>query len=153
VSYNPETGCFRWVGRGKGRRVGEAAGHLEGLGYVSISIDGKRYKAHRLVWLYVHGYLPKQPVDHINCIKNDNRIANLRLATHFLNNGNVPSYNKTGFKGVTYKRQRTSYKKWRAQITIGGKPIYLGYFATPEEAHAAYSVAAKSYFGEFARTD
>ncbi len=151
LSYDEATGVFHWIGSGKGRVVGSVAGHLDGLGYVSISVNSKRYKAHRLAWLYVYGCLPNQPLDHRNCIRHDNRIANLRLATHFLNNGNVRSYNKFGFKGVSYHPKRTSYKKWRAQIMVRGEPIYLGHFATPEEAHEAYVLAAKKHFGEFAR--
>jgi hypothetical protein len=77
LDYDPETGEFRHGGRylaGRQRR----AGCLDSGGYMMISVDYRRYKAHRLAWFYVHGQWPCGQIDHINHIKTDNRIANLR---------------------------------------------------------------------------
>jgi hypothetical protein len=96
------------------------------------------------------GRWPYGELDHINGEKADNRFANLREATHSQNCHNIrrrPKTNTTGFKGVTYfARCRT----FRAKIHVDGRYLSLGYFATAEEAHAAYCAAATEHFGEFA---
>jgi hypothetical protein len=90
-------------------------------------------------------------IDHRNTIRSDNRWKNLRAVTRTQNNANLPRLksNTSGFKGV-YFCQNTS--RWRARVHMHNKMMCLGRFDTPEEAHAAYAVAAKKYFGEFART-
>lgn len=147
LDYNPETGVFRWkVGRGP-KRVGDVAGCLDN-GYVYICIDGHNYLAHRLAWLYQFGFIGEDHIDHSNLKRDDNRISNLRLANHSKNRANSAKQpnNTSGFKGVVKKANR-----WRAQITCNNKTRYLGSFATPTEAHAAYLAAATAAFGEFAR--
>src|SRR3954470_6742060 len=87
LRYDPDTGDFIWTAKSsaKARNVlGDRAGHIDSQGYRLIYIDGKRYRAHWLAWMYVHGYLPKL-VDHKNGHRSDNRIANLREATVSLN--------------------------------------------------------------------
>lgn len=88
-------------------------------------------------------------VDHINGDTLDNRRSNLRLATNAQNvmNSGVRADNHSGFKGVSRSRSG-----WVARVTLSGKTTYLGWFKTPEEAHAAYSASAKVMHGEFART-
>ena len=91
-----------------------------------------------------------EQVDHINHDTVDNRKSELRLCTHSQNSHNQGrnSKNTSGYKGVHwYKRD----KKWQAQIKLNGKKIHLGYFSTPEEAHAAYCKAALELHGEFAK--
>lgn len=99
------------------------------------------------------GYLEKRQCDHINGDTLDNRHSNLRMATHSENMRNRPMMktNKSGFKGV-YLRKGKKENPWRAEIQKDKKRITLGYFPTPEDAHAAYATAAKQLFGEFART-
>jgi hypothetical protein len=91
----------------------------------------------------------KREVDHINGNKLDNRIENLRICTRAENQRNVRMIrsNKSGFKGVA-KHQKS--ERWRAQIQVNKKQIFLGIFDTPEEASAAYVEAAMKYFGQFA---
>ena len=112
-------------------------------------ILGQKVFVHRVVFLYHHGYIPKS-VDHINGVRTDNRIENLRPATSTENNRNrvIHKNNACGFKGVYLDKRRNN---WVASITIGYKAKFLGSFGTPEEAHAAYLKAASLKFGEFAR--
>lgn len=88
--------------------------------------------------------------DHIDGNSLNNVRSNLRLATKAQNNRNMkkPSHNTSGYKGVSWRKNAG---RWRAYIFINNKQIHLGYFDTPEEAHAAYCEAAKELHGEFAR--
>ncbi len=155
-AMDPETGGLTWkverrVGRGKGRLMriaGDPAGFMGSNGYQMISVGRERFPAHRIVWLIVHGDWPGGEIDHINGVRDDNRPCNLRVATGNQNRANTPSRAKSGLKGVTRPKQTTRYV---AQITVDGKNCYLGCFKTAEDAHAAYSVAARAAFGEFAR--
>lgn len=135
LQYDPETGIFTWISPRKGVTVGSVAGKIE-KGYVSIKIDQSYYRAHRLAWLYVYGSFPEQELDHINRIRSDNRIVNLREASRSLNCANKASTTSTGLKGVTRKNGA-----FQAQIKRGGVNQYLGCFPSAEEAHAAYLTA------------
>ena len=143
LSYDQETGEFRWSLGGKGTGgPGSVAGHVS-RGYVRICVAGHMYQAHRLAWLYVHGEWPVDQIDHINGEKIDNHIANLREATASENGGNqrkAASNNKAGLLGVSWYKQR---KKFKAQIKLNGKTKHLGMFSTSEQAHQAYLVAKR----------
>lgn len=142
-NYDPETGVFtRRVGRRAGTKAGDIAGSVKPSGYRSIWI-GANYMAHRLAWLYVHGTWPDGQVDHINQIKTDNRLANLRVVTHAQNMENRLPYrtNSTGLRGV-YRRKTQPDHLFYAAIKVNRKTINLGAFRTAEEAHAAYCAAA-----------
>lgn len=149
LDYDPDTGIFRWKQSFVHRVKGGVAG-ADVRGYVVIQIDGVRIRAHRLAWLWVHGSYPIALLDHINAVRSDNRIANLRNATHSQNSANRQNRpdNKVGLKGVYRHKARESYV---AEIVKEGERMYLGSFATPELAHEAYVKAAKELFGEFAR--
>ena len=140
IQYDPQTGQFTWRVNGKGRfqRVGKIAGTLTEKGYLKICADCKAYRAHRLAWFYVHEVWPPDEIDHINRNKTDNRIANLRLATHVENCQNMPLRrdNKYGVPGITYHGDRRK-KRWQAKIRINGVLKYLGYYHTIDEAKAA----------------
>jgi hypothetical protein len=148
LHYNPETGEFTWrTDCNKGIAV-EKAGLIDpSNGYLRINIWNVLYYGHRLAWLFSTGEWPESALDHINGIKTDNRISNLRLASQRLNARNTLGRSKTGFKGV-YKDK----KNFVAQICVDGRKKHLGTFDTPEEAHIAYVDAAKLHFGEFANT-
>jgi len=89
VTYDPLTGIFRWrVTRGCAK-AGAVAGGPEKKGYLRISIDGRRFKAHRLAWLYVKGCWPVDQIDHENGRNADNRFDNLREANNPLNSANA----------------------------------------------------------------
>lgn len=126
LSYDKDTGIFTWV-EPIGRRsvVGKTAGSDNGQGYLVISIDKKRYRAHRLAWFYVYGYMPENQLDHINRIKDDNRIDNLREIGQTCSNRNrgIGVNNNSGIKGVGYLKDS---RKWRVVIKIDNKTYSLG---------------------------
>jgi len=148
LSYDEETGVFTWIVRRKTARLGDVAGCIKKCGYRVIGIDGQHYRAHRLVWLYVHGEWPIGDLDHKDTVKDNNRITNLRIATLSQNSANKRALNKTRLKGVTFLPR---CNKWQAAIGKDGKVIYLGLFHSAEAANAAYFTAANNLFGEFAR--
>jgi hypothetical protein len=128
--------------------VGSKAGSVNAKGHVNLQIDGKLYAAHRLVFLLFNGYLPKE-VDHINRVKTDNQIENLRACSSSNNKGNISLLrnNKSGYRGVSLNRRSG---KWHAQIKVYGIQTYLGRFDSAEEAAVEYNRAAIKHFGEFA---
>lgn len=141
LNYDPETGVFT-------RKEGKEAGSVYNHGYRMISIDGKRYMAHRLAWLYMTGSMPIKCIDHKDCIKTNNAFKNLRETTTIQNAQNVrsaSSNNTHGFLGVSFNKV---IGKYFSRIHLNGKSNYLGVFNTPEEAHAAY-IAAKRELHEF----
>jgi hypothetical protein len=87
--YNPETGLFNWLRAGLTRAPKKIiAGCSDANGYCVIRINGKQYKAHRLVWLYIYGELPEREIDHINGNPSCNVLSNLRLTTRLENGKN-----------------------------------------------------------------
>ena len=147
LHYNQKTGEFHWLVKPASRtHIGDLAGCKETeRGYWVIGIAGKIYKAHRLAWLYVYGYLPEY-LDHKNRNRMDNRISNLREATKPQNGGNAYGRKEGKLKGAYWHKRA---KRWTSHINIKGKFVWLGQYATEEEAHAAYCKAAKVKFGEF----
>lgn len=165
LDYNPETGVFIWMPRSiqvdrkeinkswntKYARKQAGSAYKKGnTNYLYITIYDKHYYAHRLAFLYMIGEWPEKNIDHVDGDGLNNKWNNLRLADPRENGANRgPQANNTsGFKGVSFDKSRNLY---RAVITVEGKTKHLGRFAIPEEAHAAYAIAAKKYFGEFAR--
>lgn len=147
LDYDPETGIFRWKQKiCKKVTIGAIAGHVDRIwGYRRIRIKNRYYRASRLAFLYIYERWPIE-IDHINHQQDDDRIVNLREATRLENCRNMRGHvdNKSGFKGVTQKRN-----KWRSTIRADGRQVYLGVYGTKEEAYAAYCEASKKYHGEF----
>ncbi|MDO9381848.1 MAG: HNH endonuclease [Hyphomicrobiaceae bacterium] len=155
VSYNSETGEFRWLQNSSpyAKRhpysAGDVAGARHSNGYLAFWVDRKKYLAHRVAFFWVHGRWPSADLDHVNRDRTDNRIVNLREASRVQNNGNsgIPNHNTSGIKGVRWHAARG---KWVAQISINNRCKYLGIYADKEDARVAYEKAAREYFGEFA---
>ena len=152
VSYDPETGLFARIKNHPKRKY--LAGSITGVprpdGYIQIMIEGKIYLAHRLAWLYVHGVMPKHYIDHVNGIKNDNRILNLRDVNQTVNLQNQRKTKRnrlsSKFLGVSYSNKGISkVNPFRARIVVDKKEIFLGSYPTEQEAHNAYLVAKRKY--------
>lgn len=142
--YDPEEGTItRRIDDGKG-----IAGQMF-FDAVNISVEGTHLKMSRLCWTIHNGVWPPEGywVDHINGVKADNRIVNLRLVTPTQNQQNKAGYG-TYAKGVTWRDRKE--KPFQAKIRVNGDRIHLGSFATEEEAAEAYRVAALKHHGEFA---
>jgi hypothetical protein len=142
-SYDPETGLFAAVNP-------EATAFWQDHGYMRAMIDGKKYYAHRLAWLFVTGEWPLHVVDHEDLDGLNNRWRNIRNATRSDNQANrsITTGSKTGIKGVSLCR---STGRYRADIQVRGKRINLGRSDTIEGAKALYDAAAEKHFGKFAR--
>lgn len=151
LEYNEENGSFYWKRKAaRNTIIGSVAGARNDGGYIIIAIRKRKFRAHRLAWLFVHGSPPPGDIDHINGVRDDNRIANLRLATHSQNmaNSRVPCTNTSGIKGVVWDKK---LNKWRALIKVNKKSKHIGLFEDKEAAAAAYLEVAKAHFGEYAR--
>lgn len=117
-------------------------------GYKHGSILGKSVTAHRVAWVLYHGDWPKEHIDHINGIRTDNRIHNLREASNAQNGQNygLTSKNKSGYKGVRWVPEK---KKWIARVYAFNKMHHIGYYNSCEDAVAAYRAKAKDLHGDF----
>lgn len=146
LHYNPLNGLFTWIKPTYKSRVsiGSIAGNQAPDGYIIIKIFGQKYPAHRLAWFYMTGEWPANVIDHINCIRNDNVFSNIRLATYSENQHNRNKFKstKSGLIGAKYDISR---KKYKADIRLGRKTIFLGRFDTAIEAHNAYITAKRKY--------
>lgn len=150
--YDPETGDFICLTRNPKRRVGDLAGTINKNGYRVISFGPKKYAAHRLVWLYVYGRWPTQEIDHINGVRTDNRLCNLREATRRQNLANMAlkKSSQSGYKGVALDKR---CNKYYATIRWMGKVIWLGYGPSALEAHEIYLRAAAQLHGSFLNSE
>lgn len=133
-------------------RLGQKAGTVNSSGYVVVTINGKKYVAHRLIWL-MHGREEAPMIDHINGDKTDNRIENLRAADNSKNQMNskaIRANNKSGYKGVSWCN---TYQKWIGQVWKNGECHKIGRFDDKEQCAAAVSAARSALHGEFARQE
>jgi hypothetical protein len=141
--YDPLTGILR-------RKSTGATGYRRRDGYLVFNVLGKVQKSHRLIWLMVYRRLPRKPreIDHINGDPSDNRLSNLRIATHGQNlqNAKLQRNNALGIRGVYIFNG-----KYRAQIKANRQQIHLGTFSTIDAAIEARRVAVQKLHGEFAR--
>ena len=151
-TYDPATGELRYRVNRVRMRVGDPAGKVDKHGYRIMVIDNKGYRAHRLVWMWHHGEVPRV-IDHINRDKLDNRIENLRACNDAENarNAGLQSHNTSGYKGVHYD---TYHGKWRARArytTSQGerKRVDLGRYASPDLAAVAYNLYLMTHHPDF----
>lgn len=150
VTYDPDTGLFYGEYTTKsGKVMPRKFTYVNRDGYLDVGMFKRRFLLHRLAWFLFYGSWPNGILDHINRVKTDNRIANLRLATFSQNvaNQDLSSRNKTGFRGVSFNKKAN---KFQASIGINNKVKYLGVFDTAIDAALAYDDACKKTFGAFA---
>jgi len=147
LHYQPDSGVFTWkMVCGRRAPIGGVAGCIGTQGYRIIGIQGTRYKAASLAWLYIYGEWPEYCIDHINGNKADDRLSNLRKASRSENlfNRGVFSNSLSGIKGVGLFRG-----KWKACCYSNGKRKWLGFFPSKEEAVKAYRDYAEKEHGIF----
>jgi hypothetical protein len=139
INYNQNTGIFTCKKKfSKSYNTGDVLGKLSKAGYFSIRINNKPYQIHRIAWLYMYGNFPSNMIDHINGIKTDNRLCNLREATNQENLQNQikpHKNNKLGILGVCFDKSKGKFK---AYIRHNKILINIGYYITALEAHQAY---------------
>ena len=111
-------------------------------GYCNVKFNSMRVYYHTIVWVLTTGEdIPEgMQIDHINGNRIDNRFENLRLVTDRGNNQNLKVHRKGKLVGCHFNKREGRYV---AQIRIGKKAIFLGYYATEEEAHNIYVIACK----------
>lgn len=150
LDYNPLTGIFTWkINTGKKQLAGKQAGTIDPKGYVAISIDGEKFRGHRLAWFYVYGVWPTKIIDHENGKHADNRVKNLRDIAQKGNTENrhkVRSDNKLQIQGVRF---REDIGKYKARIRVNGVEEHIGYFDTPEQAREAYLIKKRQVHPTF----
>ena len=154
LRYEPETGKLFWLPRPakmfsdqrsfnawNARYADkEALTALDGQGYNTGSIYGKKYNAHRVIWAMAHNAWPVGDIDHINGMRTDNRLINLRNVSRSMNrrNAKMQSNNTSGHNGVSWY---AGTGKWRADIRIDRVQKYLGSFPNIADAIAARKAA------------
>lgn len=143
-NYDPETGLLTWKSRPSHHfhsqpianrwntiYVGKQAGMVKSHGYVGVTINNKSYIAHRIIWKLLYGEDCERPMDHINHVRSDNRLCNLRKVSYSENqrNKSIGCNNMTGCVGVSLTTSKIGGKAYYACIRIpGGKTVNLGYY-------------------------
>lgn len=164
LRYDPDAGKLYWRPRPMSLFPGTAAGgswnakwagkeaftSLDRHGYLRGSVFKRNYRAHRVAWAVAHGRWPAADVDHINGVRADNRLLNLREATRAenLRNSGSRAGSSSQYVGVWWCKK---YGTWRVGITVGRVSKHIGYFASEVDAARAYDDAARREHGEFAR--
>jgi hypothetical protein len=159
--YEPETGVFWWrvqsnVANGptlgvRRRWANQRAGALTVQGYYIINVDGERFRAARLAWLYMTGLWPDEHIDHIDGNSADDSWLNLRQATRSENMANAKllrTNNVSGARGVYWNKRRS---KWHARVSFQNCHYHCGYFDSFEEAVKARDAKAVQLHGAFAQ--
>lgn len=135
LDYNPNTGELTWIKKPSKKTVlGTRAGSLcSTSGYRRIRLNNKFYVEHRIIWLWVYGHFPKEHIDHINHVRDDNRLSNLREVTIAENARNRTKHQNTkvGEVGIWYCKRR---KRYIAEIKLNQKKVYQRSFKNVEEA-------------------
>lgn len=153
LSYDEKSGELRWEKHPSIRHQrfnGKIAGSVNKQGYVVVSLYNYPFRAHRVIWAMINnGISDNEYIDHINGVKSDNRISNLRLATEAENHQNqkLCKRNTSGVKGVIWEASRGM---WRCQIMKNRKSYLIGRFKDIESAKKAMEKARASLHGNFA---
>lgn len=149
LKYDPITGIFSWVKyRCQTAYPGVKVQCKDRKGYILVGWNRINYRAHRLAWWFVYGVMPTAQIDHINGIRSDNRISNLRLASDFEQNHNrkKPITNTSGVKGISWSK---SHASWVARVAYKGKRYQIGYFTDIGKAEKALCELRETLHKEF----
>ncbi len=144
-TYCPDSGEIRWRIRPHSNgcaQIGSLAGTPKN-GYIKLVLDQVQMRAHRVAWAIHFGRWPEGEIDHINAVRSDNRLANLRELAPEVNVQNRRRANKnskSGFLGVHWRKDE---RVWVSQIGVNRRCVVLGRFGSAEEAHAAYVKAKR----------
>lgn len=152
LTYDKDTGIITWrVSPGRRASAGAEAGSKNGSGYLQIRVQHKRYKAHRIAWALAHGVWPTGEVDHIDGVRDNNRISNLRDVSRCTNMQNLKRAhrdNKSGsaVQGVSWDKR---HARFRVEAETGGKKIHLGYFSILQDAEDASIAYRREHYPGF----
>ncbi len=148
-TFEYKDGNLFWKIDRKKVKPGQKAGRTKSNGYCEVRFEGRLHGTHRLIFLMFNGYLPKI-IDHIDGNPSNNKIENLRAATHAENmrNSKIPKTNTSGFKGVT---KNGKSKKWTAQCFVNNKHYHLGTYEDIHDAANAVIKFRKDKHGIFSR--
>ena len=129
-------------------KAGSIVNYKEPNGYLRVRVDNKRYSVHQVIFCMQHGYIPKM-IDHINGIKDDNRIENLRVANPSQNGYNKPlgKMCKSGVKNVNWEPKM---KKWQVRLKVNKVAKIMGYFDDLELADLVAYEARNKFHGVYA---
>jgi hypothetical protein len=143
LNYDELTGSMTWARRARGTPFGREAGCFDREGYRQIRLDGNSIKAHRIAWIHFYGAWPVGVIDHINGVKHDNRIVNLRDVDNTTNRQNVKKAYRRATPLPLGVSQEKGSKKFRACIFAHGKKYNLGQFENAEMASQVYLYAKR----------
>lgn len=145
-AFEYKDGCLYWRESGKGRKADRSFGCVcKKWGYVIGRFNQKTIRAHRVIWEIFNGEIPEgMQIDHINHIRHDNRVENLRLVSNQENCKNISMQknNTSGVTGVCWSKQKG---KWMAKIKVDYKTINLGLYSDIEKAVEARKKAEIKY--------
>jgi len=141
--YDAGTGRIFWrIKPNHNALAGSEAGSFIN-GYRTIGFRGKHYLSHRVAWALTYGCWPVHSIDHIDGVKDNNRIANLRDVPHSVNTQNLRHAPRKSRSQLIGAHWHSFYKTWTSQIRANGKVKFLGTFASPQLAHEAYVTAKR----------
>lgn len=158
LKYDRKLKRFRWrISPSQSVKAGDIAGHVLEDGYRRVTYQSILYPEHWLIWFYFKKRWPTKDLDHVNGVRSDNRVNNLREATCLQNTHNrwtAGSHNMSGYLGVTTRRWGKKTVVYEALIHVGLKQRHIGYYDTPQEAHEAYLAQKRIHhpFGEIAKS-
>ncbi|MCO9872104.1 HNH endonuclease [Salmonella enterica subsp. enterica serovar Reading] len=144
--FEYRNGKLFWsISPSRGVKSGSQAGCKHPYGYMHVRYKGRNYKVHRAIWEMHYGAIPDgMTIDHINHVRDDNRIDNLRVVSMHENNKNASKRNDntTGVTGVYWRKDRS---EWQAKIYTDGKQVHIGYFNDFQSAVNARLSAEKKF--------
>lgn len=138
LSYEADTGRFRWLTADGGVNIGTVAGNVNSTGYLVVGINGRKFRQHRLAWFYHYGVWPVGTIDHRDGNKLNNKIDNLRDVSQAINMQNQrkpSSRNTSGYLGVYWSKRCNGFM---AAIGMGRKKKRRGPYSTAGRAYSSY---------------